>query len=245
VRLVGDSQRIAGAGLASLAVHGGVGAALFLGFATAKPALPPPAAMVVEMAELPSAPPVPPSLAPPNPEQKKADPEPVEKKPLLPPIPKLAFAVKPEVAVPVRETQPEEKKDKADKPAEETTRAAAPDAPNKDAPKAPAMGAPSNSNSRAEQSWEARVLAALERRKRYPSAAQNAGQEDVVYVRIVMDRGGRVLDAQIRRSRGYALLDGEVAALVRRASPLPRPPQEVAGERIALLVPVEFFIKRR
>lgn len=242
--MAAEIRRLAGAGLASVAVHGSVGAVLFLGFASGTPA-PPPAAMVVEMAMLPSAPPVPPSLAPPNPEQKKADPEPVEKKPLLPPIPKLAFNVKPEVAVPAREDKPEEKKDKADKPAEETTRAAAPDAPNKDAPKAPQFGAPSDRPSNAEQSWEARVLAALERRKRYPSAAQAAGQEDVVYVRIVMDRNGRVLNAQIRRSRGYALLNDEVAALVRRASPLPKPPKEVAGDQIALLVPVEFFIKKR
>lgn len=239
-----DGNRLAWAGVASLGVHGGIGAALFLGFASGPPA-PPPAAMVVEMAELPSAPPAPPTLAPPNPEQKKADPKPVEERPRLPPIPRLAFNIKPEVAVPVREAKPEEKKDKADKPAEETTKAAAPEALIKDAPKAPAMGAPSASNSRAEQSWEARVLAALERRKRYPSAAQDAGQEDVVHVRIVMDRNGRVLGAQIRRSRGFALLDGEVAALVRRASPLPKPPKEVVGESITLLVPVEFFIKKR
>ncbi|MBY8823334.1 energy transducer TonB [Sphingomonas colocasiae] len=240
---VDDSRRLMGAGLASLGVHGAVAAALFVGFAGATPA-PPMAAMVVEMAELPSAPPAPPTLSPPTHEQKKAEPEPVIDKLKLPPIPKLAFNITPDVAVPVREKQ-KEKKEQADKPAEETTHQAAPEAPNKDKPKAPQTGAPSNSNSRAEQSWEAKVLAALERRKRYPDAAQSAGQEDVVQVRIVMDRSGRVINSQIRRSRGFSLLDGEVAALVRRASPLPKPPQEVTGEQIALLVPVEFFMKKR
>ena len=72
-----------------------------------------------------------------------------------------------------------------------------------------------------------------------------AGQDDTVYVRITVDRDGRVTGSQIRRSRGYALLDGEVNALVKRASPLPKPPQEVAGTSITLLVPVEFFIKAK
>lgn len=239
-----DGRRIFGAVIGSLAVHGGVGAALFLGLANTTPAAPPPAAMVIEIASLPSAPPAPPTEAPPQPEQQKAKPKPVVNKIKLPPIPKLAFNVRPEVQVPLKELEPENIKQAA-KPAEETTKAAAPTAEIKDKPQAPNYGAPSNRPSNAEQSWEARVLAALERRKRYPSAAQSAGQEDVVYVRITLDRNGRVLGAQIRKSRGFAMLDGEVNALVRRASPLPKPPQEVTGDQISLLVPVEFFIKRR
>ncbi len=238
-------RRLLGAGAASIGLHGAVAASLFLGIASRGPvAAPPPAAMVVEMVALPSAPPAPPLDAPPEPEQKKAQPQPVPDQPKLPPIPKLALNVKAEVVVPSRE-KPEEKKEQADKPAEETTHEAAPDAPRQDAARAPQAGAPSNTPSNAEQGWEARVIAALERKKRYPDAAQSAGQQDVIVVRIVLDRQGRVLSSEIRQSQGYALLDGEVAALVRRASPLPKPPDEVAGDRISLLVPVEFRIKHR
>lgn len=240
----GEGTRLSGAAIASLAVHGGVAAALFLGLADVTPAAPPPAAMVVELAALPSAPPTPPTEAPPQPEQVEAKPKPIVNKIELPPIPKLAFNVKPAVAVPLKELADPNKK-QAEKPAEETTKAAAPFAERKDDPKAPNMGAPSNSNAKAEASWEAKILALLNRKKRYPSAAQSAGQEDTVYVRITVDREGRVLGSQIRKSRGYALLDGEVNALVKRASPLPKPPQEVAGTQISLLVPVEFFIKAK
>ena len=66
----------------------------------------------------------------------------------------------------------------------------------------------------------------------------------MIYVRFVMDRVGKVLDYAIERSRGYALLDQEVVALIQRASPLPPPPEEVQGERLELVVPVEFFLRK-
>lgn len=241
-----ENRRLAIGAAASLAAHAGVGAAIFLGFATAEPASPPPAAMVVELAPLPSAPPVPPSLAPPTPEQKEATPKPAPPQLKIPPLPKLVADVKPEVAVPAKEEErPDKTREQDDKPAEVTTHQAAPEAPRKDASKAPAIGAPSDKPSTAEQNWEGRVLAALERRKRYPAEAQRGGQEDLVYVRIMIDRRGRVTRSEIRRSRRYPLLDAEVLALVRRASPLPVPPKEVPGETIDMVVPVEFFIKSR
>jgi protein TonB len=40
--------------------------------------------------------------------------------------------------------------------------------------------------------------------------------------------------------KGRAALD-----MLTRAQPLPRPPAEVEGDRIELVVPVEFFIGRR
>jgi len=237
-------HRVLPCSMASLGVHASAAAALFLGFGSHAVPAAPPAAMVVELAELPSAPPVPPSLTPPAPDQNEAQPKPVEDKLKIPELPKLAFNIKPEVAVPLKKLE-QEKKPQDEKPADETTRMAAPDAPNKDAPKAPAVGAPSNNSAKVAQSWESRILAALERKKRYPGDAQRQGQEDVVYVRISLDRSGRVVNTQISRSRGYALLNSEVISLVKRASPLPAPPEEVGGNPVSLLVPVEFFLSKQ
>ncbi|WP_380596477.1 energy transducer TonB family protein [Steroidobacter flavus] len=97
--------------------------------------------------------------------------------------------------------------------------------------------------SQAEQTWEAQVLAALERKKRYPAAALRHKDEDTVYVHITIDRTGRVLDARIERSVGIRMLDEEAVQLAHRASPLPSPPESVEGERIELVIPVEFFIR--
>ncbi|SEH12773.1 protein TonB [Sphingopyxis sp. YR583] len=237
-----DRQRVISGICVSLAVHAGAAAALFVGFANATPSLPA-AAMVIDMAPLPSAP-AEPVDAMPQPEQVKAQPKPVVEDLKIPPVPKLAFAVKPEVAVPLKEeVKPNEKQ--AEKPAEETTPPAAPQLERKDAPKAPAQGLTSNSPSNADPNWEAKLLAAIQRNLRFPAAAQAAGQQDLVRVIVTIDRSGRLLDAKIKSSRGYALVDAEALAVLRRASPFPKPPERVTGDPIIKEIPIIFAVKRR
>jgi TonB family protein len=95
-----------------------------------------------------------------------------------------------------------------------------------------------------EARWEGQILARIEKRKRYPKAALAAGTEDNVIVRLILDRDGKLVRAEIARSRGNDALNGEVLALAKRASPYPRPPASVGGATVALLVPVEFIIKK-
>ncbi|AQR63439.1 hypothetical protein BZG35_08610 [Brevundimonas sp. LM2] len=209
------------------------------------PAASPPAAIVIEVSLEPSAPPLPDRETPPGPEQQESAPKPKPQPDRLPPIPTISLPVKAAVVLPARQERPEEERPEDEERAEATTAPAAVPAPPSEQVAAPAVGRSAAAPSNAEQAWEARVLAQLERNKRYPAAAQRAGQEDVVYVRLTLDRSGRVLDARVRRSRGYAALDGEVLALARRASPLPAPPAEIEGDRITLTVPVEFFLSRR
>ena len=65
----------------------------------------------------------------------------------------------------------------------------------------------------------------------------------MVYVRLVIDGTGRLTEAQVVRSRGYALLDQEVISLAHRSSPYPAPPAK-EGDPAIVVVPVEFFITR-
>jgi len=60
-----------------------------------------------------------------------------------------------------------------------------------------------------------------------------------------MDRDGRILSVRLERSSGFRALDEEALALPRRASPLPKPPEDVRGDPIELVVPVEFFMSGR
>ena len=78
--------------------------------------------------------------------------------------------------------------------------------------------------------------------KRYPRDAHFAGQQGVPYMRFIMDRQGKVLSVRLERSSGFRSLDKEALALPKRAQPLPKPPEDVKGEAIELVVPVEFFI---
>lgn len=91
--------------------------------------------------------------------------------------------------------------------------------------------------------WRGKLLGRLERFRRYPEAARKQHQEGVVRLRFCLDRQGHVLSARIEGSSGVTTLDEEALALVRRADPLPSPPEDVSGERIELVVPVQFFLK--
>ncbi|RVT95135.1 energy transducer TonB [Sphingomonas crocodyli] len=89
--------------------------------------------------------------------------------------------------------------------------------------------------------WHARVLGRLNAVKAYPASARARRQQGVTMIRLVIDRGGKVLDVGLERSSGFALLDREALALPGRAMPLPAPPDNVPGQRIELVVPVEFY----
>lgn len=94
----------------------------------------------------------------------------------------------------------------------------------------------------ARASWAADVLRRLEQFKRYPAEAVEARQQGVVQLSFQMTRSGDVLSVRIARSSGYDLLDAEAVALVRRARPLPRPPEHFTGDVFDLTVPVRFSL---
>jgi len=88
--------------------------------------------------------------------------------------------------------------------------------------------------------WQSKLMAHLERRKRYPAGAKSRGERGIVYVRFQIDDAGNVLSAALARSSGFAELDREVVALVRRASPVPPPP---VGMNKTITAPVRFSAK--
>ncbi|MPT48805.1 MAG: energy transducer TonB [Sphingobium sp.] len=176
----------------------------------------------------PAAPPKPPSEIPPGPEQ-------VQKEKLQPPI-ETPRITPPEIQIPTANpTLVQVAKPVPDPgpPVQETT---APE--TRPAPPAPQV-------STGKPTWEGLVLGALNKVKRYPREASFRRQQGVPYIRFVMDRGGKVLSVRLERSSGFRSLDDEAVALPKRASPLPKPPEDVKGDTIELVVPVEFFMKTR
>lgn len=85
--------------------------------------------------------------------------------------------------------------------------------------------------------WQSRLMAHLERRKRYPSGAKSRGEVGVAYVRFTIDDSGKVLSATLAGSSGFPELDEEVVSLVHRASPVPAPPP---GANKTITAPVRF-----
>ena len=91
--------------------------------------------------------------------------------------------------------------------------------------------------------WKTRVVALLERNKRYPGTAQSRREQGVAQIFFSLDRQGRVIDSRVVRSSGATSLDEEALALLRRAQPFPAPPRELAGDRVDLTVPIRFNLK--
>lgn len=187
----------------------------------------PPAALTVMDLKQPASPPqTPPEVeeAPRHVEKKEALPEPVRTVPVKPTI--LPFS---QMTVPI----PAEAK-----PADPT-----PKEPETVAPKTmPAPPAPQVS-SNGPDTWEGRVLAQLNKYRRYPRIAIVQRKQGVPWIRFVMDRDGKVLSVRLERSSGSSDLDREALLLPKRAAPFPKPSADKPGDTLELVVPVEFFLK--
>lgn len=108
------------------------------------------------------------------------------------------------------------------------------------APPSPSLppGQAGGGNSR---SWEAQVLARLERFRRYPAGARAQGHEGVVYLQLKVGRDGQILALQLLDSSGHTSLDQAALETVQRAAPLPRLPAD-RPDSVTVTLPVEFFL---
>lgn len=190
--------------------------------------LPPPAALLVELAPLPAVAqpeptPLPPPVVAPKPrlvlENPRPKARPTPAKPVLSPLkpqpPTLAKAAPPTPAAP-------------------------------STPAAPAAAAVSSSASQAaKQSWQSHLLGHLARYKRYPEHARRRGIEGTSQVRFRLDGHGRVLSVALARSSGNAALDRATLAMIRRASPVPKPPAELLnGDHLEIVAPFIYNLER-
>lgn len=169
--------------------------------------------------------PVEPTPQPPEPVTRPERPRAVVEAPREAKIVEPVPAAQPAVTMPVRRPVEES----------ESTRETAPPPPRPaPPPPRPASGQPT---------WQGMLLGHLDRHKRYPRDAQLRRSQGVPWIRFVIDREGRVRSVNLERSSGFRSLDAEAIALPRRAEPLPKPPAEVDGQVIELVVPVEFFLR--
>jgi periplasmic protein TonB len=94
-----------------------------------------------------------------------------------------------------------------------------------------------------ESSWQKQIVTQLGKHRRYPQEARARRHQGDVMVKFTVDRGGRVLSSAILQSSGSSHLDAEALAVIDRAAPLPEPPEDLAGERFDLELPIRFRIK--
>lgn len=219
-----------------LALQAGAVAGVLAWDTHAPPLAPPPAALMpaalmIELAPLPTAPRTTPAAPARKPEiVEKPQPKKPDSRPKAPVV-KMADAA---LEKPAEKARPQ---------VEETGAPPSLQTPPSEVAAAPAQGASMAPPSNAVPTWQGTLLAHLERHKRYPRSAQLGRQQGISTVAFTIDRQGNVVVQRLNRSSGHDALDEETLALLLRAQPLPPPPPEVAGERIDLVVPVQFFLK--
>ncbi len=82
----------------------------------------------------------------------------------------------------------------------------------------------------------------IEEAKRYPWEALRRNWQGKVVLSFWVDQKGQVRDIQVVQSSGYKVLDEEAQATLRRASPLPSPPQG-GEEGFKIVVPILFRLE--
>ena len=65
-----------------------------------------------------------------------------------------------------------------------------------------------------------------------------------MWVRFVLDRGGRLRSSEITASSGHPLLDRAALDLLQRAAPFPALPPDLTTDEIELVLPIEYDLTR-
>lgn len=95
------------------------------------------------------------------------------------------------------------------------------------------------SDRRAQQDYLWQIVRRLSQGRFYESSSRS-NEQGVVVARITIARDGRLIDAAVARSSGFANLDRSVIDTVRRASPFPPFPADSAVDSATFIVPINY-----
>lgn len=107
-------------------------------------------------------------------------------------------------------------------------------------------GSPNRTNGAAADArtrFLADVVAMIQKAKRYPAKARRTGIEGTARIEFVLSAQGKVLSARLVASSGCVSLDNEGLAMISRAAPYPRIPEELGLAEIKLVLPIAFELK--
>ncbi|WP_425405831.1 TonB family protein [Hwanghaeella sp.] len=83
----------------------------------------------------------------------------------------------------------------------------------------------------------------LERHKDYPKLARRKRMQGVVLLYFRVGRDGSVMAQEIREGSGHTLLDDAALEMLVRAEPLPSFPQDMPGDYLDVVLPVEYSLR--
>ncbi|EOG1982589.1 TPA: TonB family protein [Proteus mirabilis] len=89
--------------------------------------------------------------------------------------------------------------------------------------------------------WQAKAKGHLNRYKAYPEEAKRKGRTGAPKVRFIVDGQGYVIACELINSSGVRSLDKEAQSVIKRAQPLPKPPEELLfNGQITIEMAIEF-----
>lgn len=106
-----------------------------------------------------------------------------------------------------------------------------------------ANGASQQNGQASSASYNAMVIAHLQRFRVYPEQARAAKITGVSTVRFTLGAAGNVISVSLARSSGTGVLDQAAIAMVQRASPFPPIPQSLGQRSMTFAAPVRFNLR--
>ncbi len=92
----------------------------------------------------------------------------------------------------------------------------------------------------AERSYFSELSAKLASHKRYPKSSRRRHEEGIVVLFFIVNRDGNVIESHISQSSGYTKLDDAVLRMLKKASPLPKFPDEIEQSQLSINIPISF-----
>jgi protein TonB len=137
---------------------------------------------------------------------------------------------------------PPEQKEKP-KPAKDKPKPVVEKPPQPTEAPAPRTTAPPQAAQAARANYMGMLSAHLQRFKQYPPAARAANQQGTAVLSFTVSRDGEVSGSHITKSSGFATLDNETMAMLRRAQPLPAFPPEMTQSSLNFNAPIGFSLR--
>lgn len=186
-------------------------------------------------------PPPPPPPEAPKPEPKpepKPQPKPLPKKPLPEPLPLKLPEPEPAPQMEAPPPPPPEVIAAAPKP-DEPPAFVAPPPP----PEPPKLGPTPDDINAARSQYGSLLAREFAKHKQYPGIARMRGWQGTTRVQLEIDADGNVTATSIHESSGHEALDKQALEMVKKASPLPLPPEALRNRQFTILVPVTFRLE--
>ena len=93
------------------------------------------------------------------------------------------------------------------------------------------------------ESYSAILTKAIAKQKKYPRIAQMRGWQGEIIIDLKIDGKGNLINSKIKQKSGFKILDKEGMAMIKRASPFPKPPKELESKIFNVIVPISFKLQ--